>query len=222
MEQVHVNLLTTKKYHVIHSKRTNKIYVDKNYRCYLFETERDAKGFCEEIEDTFYEESEYIKQAPFTSMCYANGIKIMRVKNAKSDTYMDITIEKEDVKHQYYNSDTNAAILRLKQTNLKKYSKALKHSEFICPIIIDQRATAQHPVIHYAFAKLGNNNIYYLLFTTIQEFKKWNDNQGGKYLPIQTTFNEFRTIRGTDSVLINPESDRLVLSNKNIEDILKE
>ena len=65
MKKEEVNLLTLKKYHKILSKLTGKIYIDKNAKCYLFESDYEAEQFCSQLEETFYDKAQCYKAVPF-------------------------------------------------------------------------------------------------------------------------------------------------------------
>lgn len=223
MNKDEINVLTLSKFYQIFSDSTKRLYIDKNFRCYLFEAEREAKQFCEKIEGTYYntDSSSYIKQSPFVSLCYSLGIDTIRVKSVKREKYVDIKITKEDARHQFYNGETEKNILRLKQTKKSKYLKELADSFFISPVMIDKREEGQYPIIHYSYAMIPGGNVYYLLFTTLQEFDKWNDTQNKIYSPNKTTLQDLNRIRNNHPVLINPSSDQLILTDKQIKSITR-
>lgn len=223
MTKDEINVLTLSKFYQIYSESTKRLYIDKDFRCYLFEAEREAKQFCEKIEGIYYDKdsSSYIKQGPFVSLCYGLGIDTIRVKSVKREKYVDIKVSIKDARHQFYNSETEKNILRLKQTKKRKYLIELASSFFISPVMIDKREEGQYPVIHYSYAMLPGGNIYYLLFTTLQEFDKWNDTQNKIYCPNKTNLQDLNRVRGNNPVLINPSSDQLILTDKQIVSITK-
>lgn len=222
MNKDNINLLTLKQFYLILSKKTSKPYIDKNFKCYLFESDYDAKQFCDKISDTYFENQGFIKQGPFISMCYGYGIERIQAKCSTDEKFKEIPIEKNDVKRQFYNRDTSRSILRLKQTRQKQYLLELNKGTFLSPIIIDQRKEGEYPIVHYTYAILSQNTIHYLLFTTLQEFEEWKVLQKNKdYLPNQTTLSELNKIRGKNPVFINPLSDKLILTDVQIKSITR-
>ena len=93
MTKEDVSLLTLKPYCLIRSKLTERLYLDKDLRCYVFESEREAKQFCEQIEDTTFDPPAYLKQGPFIALCYGLGVEKIRLKSIKKETYSEIKIE---------------------------------------------------------------------------------------------------------------------------------
>lgn len=221
MKKEEVNLLTLKKYHKILSKLTGKIYIDKNAKCYLFESDYEAEQFCSQLEETFYDEAQCYKAVPFVSYCFGLGIQAIKIKPAASDDYTEIPITKQDARHQFYNEKTNYNILRLKQTKKSKYLKELPNSLLIAPILIDRREMGQYPVIHYAYAIVPQSGTYYIAFTGMQEYQKWAETQNIPFSPSQTSLQEMNKIREENPILINPMSDQLVLTHKQILSITK-
>lgn len=217
MTKEETNLLTLTKYYVIYSDFTNRIYLDRKYQCYIFSSNLEAKQFCDQLPGTHFKSNPcYIKPRPFISMCYGTGVEQIMVKSVMNDSYVNIPVRKDDAGCQFYNREAERNILRLKQTHQKKYLLKLAEQYFLSPIMIDERENGQYPVIHYSYAMLAEEKIYYLLFTTIQEFEQWNSTQSASFCPNQTSFHDLNKIRGNYPVLINPLSDLLVLTNKQI------
>jgi len=114
------NLLTLKPYYKIRSTATGRLYMDKDLRCYLFESEREALQFCKQFDFLEIEPAELLRQANFVAMCYGMGIEYIRIKTVKNSQFTNIKIEKEDARRQYYNRNAVKNILRLKQTKKRK------------------------------------------------------------------------------------------------------
>jgi len=216
------NLLTLKPYYKIRSTATGRLYMDKDLRCYLFESEREALQFCKQFDFLEIEPAELLRQANFVAMCYGMGIEYIRIKTVKNSQFTNIKIEKEDARRQYYNRNAVKNILRLKQTKKRKYLKELKDSVFLVPIVIPERKEKEYPTIQYCFATTPNNETYFLLFTTIHEFSVWNEIQGKKFVPCKITLTEFGRIYKDKSVIINPGTDSLVLTNDQLLFIINE
>ena len=222
MTREETNLLTLKPYYRIRSTATGRLYIDKDLRCYLFESDRDATQFCEQYDSLEVEPSDYIKQAPFISKCYGLGFEQIRIKEAANEQFVNIKIEKDDARRQFYNRDAIKSILRLKQTKKKKYLRDLSNAFFIAPMIINPRKEKEYPVIQYCFATLQDDTRFFLLFVTLHDFDEWNASQGNKYAPCKTTLAEFNRIRKKNPILINPTSDCLFLTDGQISDIMQE
>lgn len=220
LEKEQLNFLALKQFYPVYSDKTKRLYIDKQFRCYLFESDYEAKQFCDSIPGIHYDSSCNV-QGGFISMCYGIGIKMLRVKCSSEENFRDISIRAKDVKRQFYNEDTMRNLLRLKQTCEKQYLQNISDSLFISPVILDPRKAGEYPVIHYSYAVLTQSTIHYLLFTTIQEFEKWNESQGNKYLPNQTSLQELNKVRGNNPVFINPLSDKLILTDSQIKLITK-
>ena len=221
MTKDEISLLTLKTYSVVRSSLTGQPYLDKSLRCYIFEAEREAAQFCEQVENLTYDPPTFLKQGPFISLCYGLGVTCIRVKLANEEKYKDIVIAPSDARLQYYNRIVMSALLRLKQTQKKKYLRAIGSQSFIVPVVMDERKHQHFPSLHYGYAELGDGAIYYLLFVTLEDFEQWNETQNNQFHPLEITLSKYNRIRKNFPVLINPLSDRVVLTNEQIVDITK-
>lgn len=220
MDQKYSNLLTKYEYMRIVSERTGKLYLDMNYNTYLFDSPREANQFCEEVGLVKPFEAEFIRQAQYCSACYGIGAEGIRVKLAKEEKFQTIPVLKTDAKRQYYNVEADRNIARLLQTSKKKYMIGLRDCKFLSPILITSRKEQKHPSMHYGIARVPDGPSFHILFTTIHEFDEWNKKVNEVYSPNETNLLEFRTIRGNNPLIINPETDKLILTDKQIEEIL--
>ncbi len=221
IEEKLMNILATRKYTGILSTKTNKPYMTEDGKCYLFESMGDAKAFSEKNKDTVPEgKPDYIKPAPFLTKSYAMGIDMIRLKTGAGDEFLSIPLTEEDVHKQHFNREADRDILLYKETIKAKYIKDLYTRQFLAPAIIEERKAGKYPVLHYATAALGNGITAQILFTTLYGFDTWNKNNGERFLPNQTTLDEYASIRSGRPVIINPESDMLYIDQKTI-DIIK-
>ncbi len=220
IEEKLMNILGTRKFTRIFSSKTNNLYMDNAFRCYLFESPGDAGAFAKATEDVYpKDENAYIKTGQFLTQCYADGFDLIRMKTAASGEYTDIPLKKKDVKKQYFNREANRDITMFKETWLAKYLRDLYHREFLCPVLIEKRQPGKYPGVHYATAVTGDGLVCHILFTTLQAFDSWNGSNNNKFLPNKTGFAEFASIRKERAVIINPETDRLFLDDKTISKI---
>lgn len=216
MEQEYIDLLTLNEYYLIMSAKTGKPYMDRDYSCYMFELHSDAETFCTEIPDTISAESKNYKQIEFCTGFYSYGIRNIKVF-PRGKTCINIPLGINDVKKQFYNSEANGLVYRLKQTSEKKYLRELKNVPLFAPVLINPRLPKQYPDIHYCYATFsGSDSVYYILFTTLQEFEQWNKEQKENWRPLEVSLSKFQQIRNGKSILINPVKDKLILTDKQI------
>jgi hypothetical protein len=128
-------------------------------------------------------------------------------------------VRREDVKKHFYNHEAQGNISRLRQTNLKRYLLAVWNSTFISPITIPARPLGEPPTVHYGIAMHPEGDYYCLLFTRLREFNEWNKKVNGVYLPHETTITEYRSVTGKHPILINPESERILLTPQLIKQL---
>lgn len=217
MKKEFMNLLSLSKYCRIMSHATDRLYIDQSYSCYLFDTEREAGQFCDGTDNTYHTDLENIRPSPFLADCYGIGIERIRVKKVTLKEFQNIPLSASDVRRQYYNPAAQRPLLRLKQTRMKKYLDEMADISLLCAVMPDKRREGQYPALHYAYARFTSDpEYYYLLFTTIQEFSLWNEEQKNIYSPVKTSPAEFSRVRKTHPVLINPASDRLILTDRQL------
>ncbi len=217
MNQKEKDILTLKEYFIIYAQATGKPYIDVNRSCYLFELKSEADIFCKEVKGTYITNAQQLNRDIYGTGFFSLGIERIRIKEKQSDSFTDVTVSREDVaKKQYFNQNAVRDIYRLKQCNQKKYLRNLSRYDYLTPVQIVPRAVGQYPEIHYSYATSNGEDRFYLLFTTIQEFENWKKQQEGVWKPLAVNFNTFGRIRKDSSVVINPMTDRLILSDKMI------
>lgn len=217
MDQKYINLLTLKSYYPIISDKTQKMYIDKEYKCYLFEVKTEGDVFCESLGNVHLDKSRIFKQTEFCTGFYASGADAIYVKPANMDA-VTIPITADDLSKQYLNHNLNRAILRLRQTSEKQYLKMFKHEHFIAPAIIGERLKGSYPAIHYSFATANDDKKYFTLFSTLQDFDEWNEKkQENKWHPLEITLQKYERIRQKNPIVINPMTDRLILTDQQIK-----
>lgn len=217
-------ILTLKEKYSILSTKTGRLYIDDNCQCYLFEAERDAKQFCDKFKDTFFKEPELLKQIPFITKCYSFGITNIKVKKASEEKFYNIPVVRSDTSRCYCNRETMFNLLMLKQTKYARYLRNIANVPFLSSVFIDERKEGHYPVLHYSVAEVSDERTYFLLFTDLKEFNSWKSSQiqSDNLLPNETTLQELNKIRNGLPVLINPLSDMLILTNKQINSVTKQ
>lgn len=222
MEQEYVNILTLNQYFMIMSTITGKPYIDKDFNGYLFESKSDAEGFVMGLKNSSIKIPEqYYRVLNLCTELYQYGFKNIKIKRKEKEDFITIPVSKADAKTEYYNHYANRYILRLRETRKSEYLKALKNVPFLAPIIMDTRLPEQYPGIYYSYALFKNDTRYFVLFTTLTEFEEWRKSQMYDWKPAELSMQKFGRIRGKSPVLINPLSDCLILSDKQIEKMLK-
>ncbi len=216
MTQENINLMTLHEYHLIMSSITKRPYLDIDNSCYMFELESEADVFVKNTENVFAAAPAYYKQMTFCTEFYSLGIRLIHVKIRQNKDFVDIPVEKIDTKKQFFNPLAVQNICRLKQTNQTKYLRNLKDVSFFVPVLIDMRIPKQYPCLHYSYATFNGSDQHYLLFATIQEFETWNKEQENKWKPMEVSLSTIGRIRGKNPILINPLSDRVILTDRHI------
>ncbi len=216
------NLIEIGDYFIIYSSITKKPYITEDRECYVTEMMKEADAYAEKFGNCYRSEKpEKLVRGLYCNKFYSYGIKTIILKKANKDE-IRINITKEDVEpKQYLNEDVNADILRLMETKKKKYLRSLRDEDLFCPISINIRLKGQYPKIAYCNAH-KHGEMYLPLFTTIQEFEKWNSKQGNKWKPFKTSLEKIDPHRKKNSVIVNPETEKLILYGNIIKDVLKE
>lgn len=215
MTEKQIQLLTTRSYYVVYSNITKKPYIDEEFSCYMIEDKEKKK---EIAKDTYIKNQPTINSKILISSYYQYGIKGIKVLLKGKDVYEYIKIEKKDVLPKfYYNCFLNRNINMLKQTCKKKYLKEMYKAKYIAPVIIKRRKSGEYPKVQYIYATVKKNMEYYVLFSTVDEFEYWNKKQNLHCSPLQVHITDFDKIRKEHPVLINPSSDKLILTDEQIK-----
>lgn len=216
MEESNKNLLTIDTFCVIKSNKTNKPYLDNNFNCYLFALIDDAKNFTEKNKDTYYENPMNLTERIFINTFYSYGIKNIYVKQAHKEP-IKIPLENDpDTEKLFFNTNLNRNLLRLKQTGEKKYLRNIKDELVYLPINIEARNKAEYTNLKYSYS-LFNKIKHFVIFSSIQEFDEWNNTQNNIFKPLKISFNNISRIRKKNSVIINPLSEKITLSDEQIK-----
>lgn len=218
------NLIELNQYYIIKSKITNLPYLSEDCGIYIIQMPSDADEFISKHENTFKDESIQLTKDIYGRQFYDLGCKKIYVKSGYSEMQV-IPLEKEDAYNskckKLYNGKSNFAFLRLLETNKRNYLRMLKDERVFCPVKIEQRHSHQYPKISYCKGTIATDE-YYLLFTTKEEFDKWNKTQNDAWNCLAVTLLTFDFVRNNIPVIINPLSIKLKITNKLYKEILKE
>ncbi len=212
MDQKLIDLFSVNKYTLIISTITEQPFVDKNGACFFMNSAAEAEQFAKIRKNTKLDEFKYYPNIQsFVDGLYLKGIKQLKIKLKEKDSYLIYDIQKEDLKqNRYCNHEANFNLLRLHETNDRQYLKNLFECTFITPISLPIREKTKYPEIKYCVLKHGGND-YNLLFSTLQEYNKWEEKQITQYYPLEVNFLKANRIRKTNGIFINPLSTKMLL-----------
>lgn len=214
MQKKDIDKLTLSEYFVIKSSKTNTVYMGPDRQAYLFsaESRNDANQFIKEHEGTYFDDKPaYYQSTNLLQELYPQGFSWVVINNNADEK---IEIVATDIPNDFFNARANANILLLRQSKKKQYLRNMAEETYITPVKIDKRKAKDVPLIHYAYATIpGRSEKFYLLFSTLQEFNKWNAEVGEKWDPLEANIKTFNQIRLQNPILVNPLSDKFVLSH---------
>lgn len=220
MEQKYVDMLTLSELYMIQSTVTNKPYMDKGYNCYLFEIYNEAEAFKKKIDNTIILDAKYYRAATICSNLFSQGFIGIKLKKKNID-FVDIPVTEADAtKRDYYNSYANRCINRLIQTRQKEYLRNLKDANFLAPILTETRKIKEYPKLFYSYAIYKDDTRYFTLFSTLSEFNEWKETQMYDWKPMELNLKKFGRVRNNSPILINPLTDKLIISDKQCEYIM--
>lgn len=222
MNSEYLALFTEAKYFVICSEKTKKIYIDAKNSAYAFQTKREADQFIKSLKTECYyngDEAEQLEQNKQIVEYYSLGITNLRVKQY-GEGFKDVPITARDVPtNRSYNPSLNRHILLLKETLQKKYLMDFGSDYFYIPISLPKRDEGAYPILFYVNAKIKSGKEYVVLFSTIDEFEKWNEEYKKNCQPLKVRIEKIKKITGSRDIVINPLSDKLFLINKQFKEV---
>lgn len=227
MEAKNIQLISSTQLYMIQSAKTGHIYVDKSHQAYMYEDETEATGFCETQKTLRLSSPRIYKPEGLIQNLYNCGVKTLAIRKAKQEL-IKIPIDKADAPINHYNPEATYNLLRLLHTGEKKYLRRLKEFDYIAAAYIPARKTGEYPKLHYAYARLDNeednreDKEFLLLFTTVHTFQTWQEqivDEGVEYSPIMMSLERFRTTVGETALCVNPGTEELYLTKKQVEKI---
>lgn len=223
MDREYLKLLADTKYYVLYSERTKKPFIDKNGNTYAFQIKREADEFIKLLPVPCYiKEPITLEQNKQIVDFYAMGSGNLRIRKGGED-FKDIPIRANDVPRTiYYNPELNFDIELLKETSEKQYMDALNRDFFFIPVALPDRSLGSFPVIYYVDAFLKSGQHYVVLFSTVDEFNKWNEIYNKNCVSLKVKMEKIKKIVKDRDVIINPMSDKLFLLNTQLKDINNE
>lgn len=228
MNQKGIELLTDKKYYVILSIATKQAYIDGDGTGYIFSAKKDAEDFLEETgHDKVYinGSSKNISRNKDIRDYFCEGMRKLHVTRRNQKTAEveenDIEIKRGDVKKGYYNVALEFNVTRLRETALKKYVLAMKDNNFIVPVYIPSRKEKEYPKLYYCHAVFADKREALVLFSMMEEFDNWNNDmikhKGQQFFPLEISATRVMKARNNGDIFLNPLSDKLFLTDKQLK-----
>ncbi len=194
--------------------------MDESNSCYMFEVPSDAIAFVSPRKGVKLDTPKHYTQKNACSLFYSYGIDFIKIKQRGKDDYIVIPINENEVEKRFYAHSANQYLTNLELSNKKKYLSKLMDKPLISPIVTSERKVKKYPRLHYCHANFNDDsNNYYLLFSTMEEFDKWNADQERNWMPLEIPLNKFKRIRKNNPIIINPLSDKLLLSDKQLNSV---
>lgn len=206
-------LFTEKLYHVMISDKTGRPFISDEYTAYAFMADKDVNDFIAKHRNVSPEKESLINDL---SMFYDIGADYLVLKERDKDI-VRIKIEEKNVRRRARNRELVRNLLLFLETSHSKYAREMGRLEMIVPLLIDRRQPCMPPNIHYAYATWQESQ-YYLAFSTLQEFERWNKNCS----PVMADLNELDNIRQGKNVIVDPHSLGLVLTDEILKEMHKE
>ncbi len=216
------NYITITPITLIKSNLTQKVYMSEDRCAFAYENKQDTLSFLQKNPETSTFDQNILKINDLRNL-YSQGIQAIKCFKSGTSEPKTVNLEITDFGAQYYNPDTNCSVLLAKQTRKKKYLRKLVDAEMFVPTYIEKRFVKCYPSIHYCYGKYEEADKYYVLFTTLQEFKKWNDSQETEWSALRITISNLHSIQSkkNEPVIINPLSDKLILRSDLLKEMLK-
>lgn len=222
MDSDSIALLTGKKYYLIMSKKTKKAYIDKDGSGYLFSVKHEAESYVKILGKDVYvtDQAKSITQNRDIKEYICLGMKLLCIKRRDKDTPDKIKLGRGDIKKGYYNVDLEFNVIRLRQTSMLKYLLAMKDNTFLVPVYIETRKAGEYPKIYYCHAIFADKKEALVVFSMMEEFDDWKKTQihdkGREFFPLEISATRMLKASGGADVIINPLSDKLYLTHRQL------
>lgn len=220
----HHDLLQMNLY-MITSNYTNKVYIDSQRNVYAFESKADAENFIEGMDAVSVRDGNVFSRFTLMTTMFAYGVKYIKVMPLNQEKFTDIPVEVVKKDKKYHNPEANYHVLFFRQNQnnprvMQQEMIALYDKEFIIPTRIEQADLKTCPNIRYSTVNTGDK-IFYCLFSDLKSFNYWNDNIQGGFQPVQTTFEKLYGLRRDSGVVINPLTEKVIITGEQLDAIGK-
>ncbi len=206
------NLLNSSEFYLLLSKRTKRPYITEECVSYCFESTNAAEATLKSFPDVELGDPEIVEQKMILTDIFCRGAEKMTIVFRNGEQKI-IELSLDDFPVGNYNIDTCRAFALALQTNKKKYLRELLSLPIYIPISTPGRKKGFYPQIEYMGATTSSET-YFLAFTSLDEYSKWikktEVNTGALCTPLHT-LNKLRKKR---SVIINPASEKLILTDE--------
>lgn len=219
-------LLNDFPYYGIFHKKTKKLYINHNRQSFIFKDHTEAQKKIYETDENLY--SEIINLPKKTTIddyinnLYESGISsILYIKKDKTTQEIKL-ISYYKLKKKFTNPAAEMVKTRVQQHLGKTTLQAFYNIKFIVPSKIVTEKDIQK-IEYLLINNKETNNEYLPIFTTLDNYNKWNKKTGQELEPLLIPMKIIKRISGIDGIIININtSDPLYLNKKLLDYIRKE
>lgn len=204
-----INSIEAKSFYIILSILSQKAYLDKERKSFVFFQKREAEEFVNGKKNTKYEECSAIKKEEFVSQLYHTGTDNLVITDRGSRK--EFPLNEVGIKPDIYTHELSGNVNLFLQTKEMDYIKSFDSFRFFIPIKARNLQTG--PEIKYATARThgsANEEFWYLLFTDRLELEKWKE-KAPDWEAIQISFDSVCQIGSKHGFLVNPMGKKFLL-----------
>lgn len=204
-----IGSIERKSFYLIFSDFSDKPYLDKERRCFVFLRKREAEEFIKVTKDTKSEEYSAIKKEELASKLFHMGAEKLVISDRGSSK--EFLLQEIGIKPDLYTHELSGNVNLFLQTKDIAYIKSFYTFNFFIPIRVKNLQTG--PEIKYATARVhhaDNKEFWYLLFTDRFELEKWKKKEQD-WDAIQISFDTVCQIGSKHGFLVNPLGKKFLL-----------
>lgn len=217
MELKDLEFLRKNELYPVMSERTGKYYMSKTGGVYLYEAKPEGEAFAKSQDKASLGEKKAFTQKELTEGLYSMGFSHINVK-MRGQKAQRFDIEEKNVPLKNYNVKARRTVTLIRQTHLITHLRELKDESFYIPVRPLPRKRGEYQEIEYCTAReRDRNEKYYVCFTSAGELIAWAKTQKEPWNPVETSLTKMKRIRKDSGIIINPATDRLILTKKELD-----
>lgn len=217
MELKDIDFLTKTEFYPVMSDRTGKYYMSRTGGAFLYEAKPEGETFAKKQDKASLGEKKLFDRRELLEGLYSMGFSHINVKMRGKDA-VRYDIEDKNVPLKNYNVKTRRTVTLIRQTHLIAHLKELKDEAFYIPVRPLPREYGEYQEIEYCTAReRDKNEKYYVCFTSAGELIAWAKTQKAPWSPVETSLTKMKRIRKDSGIIINPATDRLILTEKELK-----
>lgn len=204
-----INSIEKKSFYIILSISSQKAYLDKERKSFVFFQKREAEKFIKVTENTKYEECSAMEKEEFISQLYHTGTEKLVITDRGGRK--EFFLKEKEMRPDIYTHELSGNVNLFLQTKEMDYIKSFGSFRFFIPIKVENLQTG--PEIKYATARAHravNDEFWYLLFTDRFELEKW-ERKDPAWDVIQVSFDTVCQIGSKHGFLVNPLGKKFLL-----------